>query len=115
SYIHHFLFIFFLNTTSPTQIYTLSLHDALPISKECHTLFCRKTSAIATHAQPHLLSAETSLECVNEGQVGMRALQLLVLNRDPRSEEHTSELQSPYDLVCRLLLEKKKRKEIKTD
>src|SRR5437867_9517694 len=54
-------------------------------------------------------------ELIESYSYGMRQKIVLtaVLARDPRSEEHTSELQSPYDLVCRLLLEKKKQKKIK--
>src|SRR5471030_3526518 len=70
---------FFFNDTATTEIYTLSLHDALPISAR----ESRNRSAPGT-------GQETS---------GSR----------PRSEEHTSELQSLRQLVCRLLLEKKKR------
>src|SRR5437868_7435740 len=80
------------NTTPPPQIYTLSLHDALPIS------------ALAIPEQmregPH---RGTALNILNGGFTKER---LAV-----RSEEHTSELQSRFDLVCRLLLEKKKKKE----
>src|SRR5689334_25119381 len=72
--------IFFFNDTSTTQIYTLSLHDALPI--------CRRVTARS--------------RCVARRAAGSRAA------RRPRSEEHTSELQSQFHLVCRLLLEKKK-------
>src|SRR5437867_5957581 len=73
-------------TTAPTtEIYTLSLHDALPIS--CHQPRGRG------HYRPRGLP--------RQAQQGERKI---------RSEEHTSELQSPYDLVCRLLLEKKKIK-----
>src|SRR5256885_11602757 len=75
-------FFFFFNDTATTEIYTLSLHDALPISGE---------SAWRCRPPP----------CHRPGP-GRRA---------PRSEEHTSELQSPCNLVCRLLLEKKKKKE----
>src|SRR5256885_13201718 len=71
---------FFFNDTATTEIYTLSLHDALPISSD---LRCRETGA-------------------------MRTLFRSCRFRDSRSEEHTSELQSPCNLVCRLLLEKKK-------
>src|SRR6266705_3184025 len=71
-----FFFFFFFNDTAPTEIYTLSLHDALPISAGCPRRRSRRPA--------------------RRGR------------RRPRSEEHTSELQSPYDLVCRLLLEKKK-------
>src|SRR6266516_8168484 len=76
SYLFMFRFFFF-NDTATTEIYTLSLHDALPISIG------------ETFAPPVLImSLVRPVQC-------------------RRSEEHTSELQSPYDLVCRLLLEKK--------
>src|SRR5471030_982482 len=71
---------FFFNDTATTEIYTLSLHDALPI---CSLLFCRAMLSFI---------AERAKEDAD-------AL---------RSEEHTSELQSLRHLVCRLLLEKKK-------
>src|SRR5258708_24386738 len=70
---------FFFNDTATTEIYTLSLHDALPI-------FCRPHRLFAAGARPHRPGVPTRR----------------------RSEEHTSELQSPDHLVCRLLLEKKK-------
>src|ERR1041385_9497452 len=70
-------FFFFFNDTATTEIYTLSLHDALPI--------CHEAGAVL----PHL---------------GLRSGR----SQGPRSEEHTSELQSRLHLVCRLLLEKKK-------
>src|SRR5260221_10420534 len=73
------LFFFFFNDTATTEIYTLSLHDALPISTQAQVL--------PTHT-PQLFQ-EATAAC-------------------GRSEEHTSELQSHSDLVCRLLLEKKK-------
>src|SRR5882757_11287529 len=76
-----FSFIFFFNDTATTEIYTLSLHDALPISSTCSTR--------AAGFNPHNRSA-------------------LAVPR--RSEEHTSELQSRQYLVCRLLLEKKKKR-----
>src|SRR5438477_8811161 len=78
---HHIIiiFFFFFNDTATTEIYTLSLHDALPIS---HSSRC------AARLHPR------------------RVRQRL---RTPRSEEHTSELQSHVNLVCRLLLEKKKK------
>src|SRR5688572_31566809 len=76
-------FFFFFNDTATTEIYTLSLHDALPISIPVY--FHIITNASGT--QGNLTDAE-----VNQ-----------------RSEEHTSELQSQSNLVCRLLLEKKKK------
>src|SRR6266513_3102512 len=73
-----FIFFFFFNDTATTEIYTLSLHDALPISPPC------STRALFPGGRPYSAAAL-------------------------RSEEHTSELQSRFDLVCRLLLEKKKK------
>src|SRR5258708_31105746 len=83
---------FFFNDTATTEIYPLSLHDALPI------LGSRPT-----------LVPEARLE----GRDLVRAAEHkdLVTGEELRSEEHTSELQSPDHLVCRLLLEKKKIKE----
>src|SRR5256885_13248606 len=72
------LHFFFFNDTATTEIYTLSLHDALPISR-----------------------STTSTTCCAPG--------CAFCSSSRRSEEHTSELQSPCNLVCRLLLEKKKR------
>src|SRR2546428_3811705 len=89
----HGLFVFFFfNDTATTEIYTLSLHDALPIYfREIASEFLRRGALLQLRgADPHALTAEL---------------------RDAfarRSEEHTSELQSRSDLVCRLLLEKKK-------
>src|SRR5256885_5817010 len=76
-------FFFFFNDTATTEIYTLSLHDALPIYRQ---RACRQT----TLSLPPL------------GRIRQRP------RAAKRSEEHTSELQSPCNLVCRLLLEKKK-------
>src|SRR2546427_9649003 len=75
-------FFFFFNDTATTEIYTLSLHDALPISFD-HQL--RSLPDPFGRARTHALDLG-------------------------RSEEHTSELQSQSNLVCRLLLEKKKKK-----
>src|SRR5438309_3932944 len=78
--------IFFFNDTSPTEIYTLSLHDALPISR-------RATSRIWIPRGHPMAPGSPSCPPAT------------------RSEEHTSELQSQFHLVCRLLLEKKKNKQ----
>src|SRR5258708_28727691 len=83
--------LFFFNDTATTEIYTLSLHDALPISPPSSEL----TPAVS-HESP------TTRKCC--WQHGTR-----VGDSWERSEEHTSELQSPDHLVCRLLLEKKKK------
>src|SRR5258708_19063513 len=77
---------FFFNDTATTEIYTLSLHDALPISLGC----CLRANR----------------EIV-DNHIGAGIFE----NQLSRSEEHTSELQSPDHLVCRLLLEKKKKLE----
>src|SRR5258708_28225935 len=81
--------VFFFNDTATTEIYTLSLHDALPIS-----------SLKAAHQAHQRLRAHR--------RDGGGHLFRLRRARRARSEEHTSELQSPDHLVCRLLLEKKK-------
>src|SRR5256885_8970616 len=83
-----FVFVFFFNDTATTEIYTLSLHDALPICPSHRR--CEPSQAMHV-AGPILGRARRSLET---------AIKL-------RSEEHTSELQSPCNLVCRLLLVKK--------
>src|SRR2546426_1704148 len=78
---------FFFNDTATTEIYTLSLHDALPISPS---------------------------RSLRQGKAGLRSPTIWNSPRKCgcRSEEHTSELQSPCNLVCRLLLEKKKNKNL---
>src|SRR2546425_8496575 len=87
-----FFLFFFFNDTATTEIYTLSLHDALPISV---SLIIRTVSS----PPPTRMSATTALA---PSRANASALAL-------RSEEHTSELQSLAYLVCRLLLEKKKK------
>src|SRR3712207_7429851 len=96
---------FFFNDTATTEIYTLSLHDALPIFGVVHLLKLIKEAQHGLVLTQHLLD-----ELV---------LALLLLQLKPsrsfglgRSEEHTSELQSRQYLVCRLLLEKKKNHEL---
>src|SRR2546422_5510222 len=79
---------FFFNDTATTEIYTLSLHDALPISRR----------GADTVEQRDL---EEAIDRV------MLGLEKNSRRMSPRSEEHTSELQSRLHLVCRLLLEKK--------
>src|SRR6266566_9455610 len=75
----HFHFFFFFNDTATTEIYTLSLHDALPIPGTVCVMITTTSCSFGSTQNP------------------------------VRSEEHTSELQSPCNLVCRLLLEKKKK------
>src|SRR5258708_27724022 len=78
-------FFFFFNDTATTEIYTLSLHDALPIY-----------TGSPAFAGDDAISMEGHCKIIRH-----------------RSEEHTSELQSPDHLVCRLLLEKKKKQSMK--
>src|SRR2546421_8682811 len=87
-------FFFFFNDTATTEIYTLSLHDALPIYGGAIVL--ERQDRERPGGQEMLLRAPTMIALVRH--IG-----------DDRSEEHTSELQSRSDLVCRLLLEKKKQ------
>src|SRR3712207_8629557 len=104
---------FFFNDTATTEIYTLSLHDALPISDLAALRRCELAERIArAHAHGRVGEVDVAPAQRDElslAQAGERRHQedrrvLLV-----RSEEHTSELQSRQYLVCRLLLEKKKK------
>src|SRR5207249_11489295 len=106
---------FFMHSTSTTQLYTLSLHDALPIFENDWST----RSGGASPGQPLLSAFQAELQCqlIRIAWMGVLANQSILPNhrcdhreiqaRDQRSEEHTSELQSRFDLVCRLLLEKK--------
>src|SRR5207249_12009500 len=106
---------FFLRLPTTTEIYTLSLHDALPISE--HPLAVRVGKA--AHHEAQLVRKLLIQRCLI---VQVDVFMIVGIVRDKgrhfidelgpvgevRSEEHTSELQSRFDLVCRLLLEKKK-------
>src|SRR2546427_7113739 len=92
-----FFFFFFFNDTATTEIYTLSLHDALPI---CWSASC-------TRSRSRSQAIERSSACIIWKATSLR-------RRSKRSEEHTSELQSQSNLVCRLLLEKKKKRTLRT-
>src|SRR3712207_8737432 len=95
---------FFFNDTATTEIYTLSLHDALPISIMIH-FWLRAHRRAALH-----IPRPTSLAPVLFPLNGRGRLRCNVVHHAiHRSEEHTSELQSRQYLVCRLLLEKKKK------
>src|SRR5437773_9375772 len=87
----HHLSLFLFNAPATTELYTLSLHDALPISAS------DRIGPTAVAIEPRHLA-----QC--RQYLGREA------HRGTRSEEHTSELQSHHDLVCRLLLEKKNKK-----
>src|SRR3712207_6904684 len=99
------LVIFFFNDTAPTEIYTLSLHDALPISVTPTSV------SLAWYATPwwfDTIGYDVNLDGVNVAFVTDKQATITGLAPDTqRSEEHTSELQSRQYLVCRLLLEKK--------
>src|SRR2546430_13609193 len=96
---------FFFNDTATTEIYTLSLHDALPISMGPRKMVtgARIVLGILFVAGP----LATALHLAPEPALTPHAAAFM-----NRSEEHTSELQSQSNLVCRLLLEKKKRLQI---
>src|SRR2546422_7707714 len=94
--LHRASLFFFFNDTATTEIYTLSLHDALPISPAAPDEAQGDSWRVTTRQVIALLHEVERL-------------------REVRSEEHTSELQSRLHLVCRLLLEKKKHKECLKD
>src|SRR5438477_9245298 len=89
------IFLFFFNATATTEIYSLSLHDALPIFDEINLITFR---ALIEKARTMMLKGNPMVVVGSLGS-GVHS----------RSEEHTSELQSHVNLVCRLLLEKKKK------
>src|SRR2546430_13478885 len=92
------MFFFFFNDTATTEIYTLSLHDALPI-----------WSCIPKSRQRCIrnLSTSSKVSLSRSSAIRSRAVSFPSAFCRSRSEEHTSELQSQSNLVCRLLLEKK--------
>src|SRR2546426_8839049 len=104
-------FFFFFNDPATTEIYTLSLHDAFPIS---HGLAIDEEQQIAfiacTVDQQHLIRVDLkSMQVMKDPPLSLQFKpDIVVIDHSLRSEEHTSELQSPCNLVCRLLLEKKK-------
>src|SRR2546430_11424802 len=99
--VHLALFLFFFNDTATTEIYTLSLHDALPISVWIPPGVYRAERAVFTVARLAAYRPHRAGQARSHTRRPRRA-------RDrARSEEHTSELQSQSNLVCRLLLEKK--------
>src|SRR3712207_8575088 len=88
------MFCFFFNDTATTEIYTLSLHDALPISMALWICWWRPFRRLCRRTMPATTTVSFAGVCIRPDA--------------GRSEEHTSELQSRQYLVCRLLLEKKK-------
>src|SRR2546422_7671447 len=100
-------FFFFFNDTATTEIYTLSLHDALPISGN--------TNYVRFRLSPDVTIAIGARVKRPGEQMDTEPTELKVVHHpDGRSEEHTSELQSRLHLVCRLLLEKKKNMNFST-
>src|SRR3712207_8559023 len=100
-------FFFFFNDTATTEIYTLSLHDALP-DLAPHAAVLRDLRQ-SRHVQGRLVGrSEDAQDPVGRHAGGDRQASARSLGPGQRSEEHTSELQSRQYLVCRLLLEKKK-------
>src|SRR5687768_17993862 len=99
---------FFFNDTATTEIYTLSLHDALPIS-----------ATVASEPSAICVCRDLSTRVVSRARracnASCEARSRFISARSKRSEEHTSELQSRLHLVCRLLLEKKKKNRINTE
>ena len=104
-------FVLFFNDTATTESYTLSLHDALPISRTGQynggALPQREMGSIKSGALP-----QRGMGSIKSG--GAAATKTGQYKKRGRSEEHTSELQSLTNLVCRLLLEKKKHNQTKT-
>src|SRR2546430_11551853 len=101
------IFFFFFNDTATTEIYTLSLHDALPIYRY------RVSRGDLNFANPFRLDPVLNVEATTTIEQHEITLNFngpaSKLTLAYRSEEHTSELQSQSNLVCRLLLEKKKK------
>src|SRR5260370_10186797 len=109
-----FSYLFFLNDRATTEIYPLSLHDALPICESLGPVGVPAYREYVRHiheAGGHLLQVVSDI--LDLSQIEADRLDLKIEPVDAaalvrRSEEHTSELQSHLNLVCRLLLEKKK-------
>src|SRR5205807_7278844 len=106
--------LFFFTTPATSAIYTLSLHDALPIwanaGRSTHGVFTKRPETLTNDFFVNLLDMNTQWQqsAGSEGVYEGRDRKTNAVRW--RSEEHTSELQSPCNLVCRLLLEKKKKK-----
>src|SRR5205085_11072250 len=106
----HSLIYSFTDPATP-DIYTLSLHDALPICQDAQlrTAFLKEAEENIKNEDPGEREwTESILTCLNASGDATG-----YVKREYRSEEHTSELQSQSNLVCRLLLEKKKNKKHK--
>src|SRR5207249_10482986 len=106
----HYSLIYIFNAAATPEIYTLSLHDALPISRmRSRRAFHERMVSPFTRTirSPNLRLASASVPG-GSACAATESISVLASSGVPaRSEEHTSELQSRFDLVCRLLLEKK--------
>src|SRR5207248_9215300 len=101
--------ILFCDASAPPDPYTLSLHDALPILSDTLADFFARAGFPRERILPIYYGFDADLFPFRErGRNEGASVPPTVVMHGSRSEEHTSELQSPYDLVCRLLLEKKK-------
>src|SRR3712207_6978264 len=98
------MLFFFFNDTATTEIYTLSLHDALPISMDTELTGPIEVSGWAEFPTKGLWDVHGKFQTEALYANGVK----MIVSNEFRSEEHTSELQSRQYLVCRLLLEKKK-------
>src|SRR5205807_8801586 len=109
------LIFFFFTKTAPTEIYTLSLHDALPICADQVLAEQRpapeRRRKLLDREVPDLAggAVQDAEQRDERDELGQDRCVVDRPEQDARSEEHTSELQSPCNLVCRLLLEKKKK------
>src|SRR5207253_10346362 len=108
-------FSFFFSATAPSEIYTLSLHDALPICRTYDVSVAERRISHGSHRAPCRFLFDVVQRGAARGMTNKLVLgapQTANCTSGPvtphRSEEHTSELQSRGHLVCRLLLEKKK-------
>src|SRR3712207_7615678 len=97
---------YFFNDTATTEIYTLSLRDALPICSPSPSSLSSSGSSPTTSCSPSSASSSSSARAARPRWCARGSS--CAGSPSPRSEEHTSELQSRQYLVCRLLLEKKK-------
>ena len=107
--------VFFFNDTATTEIYTLSLHDALPICIKIGALPQQEMGSKKSGALPNREMSSIKSGALPQREMGsIKCRGAAAIRNGQRSEEHTSELQSLTNLVCRLLLEKKKKTDRKS-
>src|SRR3712207_8803247 len=102
---------FFFNDTATTEIYTLSLHDALPILSNSNLILfiSNMLASPASRRRAYISESSSAFRSRSSSSFFCRRSRMMSRHVSLRSEEHTSELQSRQYLVCRLLLEKKKQ------